>query len=466
MHRSFTITTLCLISLNNICSLLGFMYPSEVWAIIALASYVAFSATMSQSCPASFMLLAPLLFLRATELLSGVAIEYGGHVEELSLYGSATGAFTRLSTVLMLFFFLASALIEPQWSKVRDKFRGIEDAARRTAPALFVFALCGAAAVYLMLFGLSNGFPLIEGIDRFRYRLDLQDGAFVSIMNNIYLIALLMGVIAMNIRWRKIAITLFTALIAVLVLYSEKFTSISMLLILFLIPMGLCHAATHGKLPLRHIFYVPGFIGVITMPIILLVYGYQENPALAMQKLANRMTAQGELWWIADRDHFEFFRLEGAPIIADIKTWFNPAAQDPITVGTDFGLYYVMMPYAPSEIAYAAGQQGTGYVFSLFAYLMMTTGIAGVLVVGSLIHAVYAVTVILLMRAVADLSILRSVLAMKLFIWNVSGGFIVGYLWFFFGIKSIVLLGVLIVLERVVFHNRSSLTGTRLRNAY
>ena len=237
------------------------------------------------------------------------------------------------------------------------------------------------------------------------------------------------------------------------------------MMILILVPRGLVYLAHKERLPVALLVKFPIGIAALTLPVILLVYGFGENPTLAVQKLANRMAAQGELWWVADSDHMELFRLEGDTIIADIKTWFNPAAQNPIEVGTRFGLYYAMQPYAPGEIAYAAGHQGTGYVFSLFLYLMMTTGVLGTLLIGLAAHLLFAMAMSWMLRAIADADWLRLIVTMKLVNFYLSGGFIVGYLWFFFGIKSFIVIAMILVLQVVRIPIISAGRPKRVANA-
>lgn len=454
------IITLCLFL-----SLAARIFPSGFWAVLAFFCFTAFCLALLVFRPASFILLSPLLFLRVTEFISGIAIEYGFYIDELTTHGEPTGAFARLCALYVLLFCISSNVIEPAWEKVRTLILNLPDRIAggwgfTILVCVTVFLLC-----YILSIGFQNGFPLIEGIDRFRYRLDLQNEIFGSFFGNRFILIVLFGMFALAATRRNLSILLIVAIFGVSVLYSEKFTSLSLMLILAAMPHGLYIIARDGRLPISTIVKIPLAITAITMPLVLVVYGINDDPNAALDRLINRTTNQGELWWVADRDHMEMFRLQAEPIEADIRTWLVPSAQNPIEVGSKFGLYYVMQRYAPSEIAYVAALQGTGYVFSLFAYLMMTLGIFGVVFLGGIIHLLFGLVMAWVAQSIARASLLQLMVAMKLFIFFVSGGFVIGYLWSFFGAKTILLAGIYIALDFLLYRMKVSLKWSRTPHA-
>ena len=449
IHRGFHTVSGAIITLSILFSMLAVIVPNGFWAVLAFLSFAAFCITLLILRPASFVLLAPLLFLRMTEFLSGIAIEYGFYINELAMYGEPTGAFTRLCALYVLFFSLASGVIESAWRKVRPHMLTLPDRISTTWGFTLLVAVTVLMLGYIINIGLQNGFPLIEGVDRFRYRIDLQNSVFVSFFGNRFILIILLATFALAPACRTLSVLLIAAIFVVSALYSEKFTSIALMLILAVLPRGLYVIARDGGLPKSAMFKIPAIIAAITVPLVLAVYGVNENPDIALKRLMDRMTNQGELWWLADRNHMEMFKLEADPILADISTWLRPTAQNPVEVGPRFGLYYVMQRYAPSEIAYVAALQGTGYVFSLFLYLMMTTGLIGLILIGSAAHLVLGIVMAWVMQSIARASVVQLAVAAKLFVFVVPGGFVVGYLWSFFGARTIALMVVYLALNHV-----------------
>lgn len=113
------------------------------------------------------------------------------------------------------------------------------------------------------------------------------------------------------------------------------------------------------------------------------------------------------------------------------------------------------------EIAYAAALQGTGYIFSLFPYVMMTTGVAGVVIVGISLHLLLGWVMGWIAQSIARASFWQLMIALKLFILFVAGGFIIGYLWSFFGIKTIALAAAYLILQFLFSGNKFGAVRSR-----
>ncbi|NEX45851.1 DUF6418 domain-containing protein [Pseudotabrizicola algicola] len=436
---AFSVISLGLIGLNLLGSVLSSSYPSSIWAYVGFFCFAGFCAALAKMRPASFILLSPLLFLRLTEMFAGIPIESGAYIPELGVHGEPTGAFVRLSALYIFIFWITSSVIESNWRRVSDAYRQVPEIIGQIKGVRIFYVVIIAMLSYAFLLGVREGFPMFTGSDRFAFRRVLDDRIFVTFINNRQILAFILGVLLLDSARRKFTFYLILSLYVISILFAEKFTSLAMMTLLILIPTALLYVARHGEVSLKKTFFVLGFISVLTMPLVLIVYGFQENSAMAFERLFSRMAAQGEFWWSADLRYGEFFHLDTSPLMADMRTWLNPSLQNHRTIGAEFGLYYVMQHHAVAENVYYAEHRGIGYVFTLFAYIMMTTGGLGLILITPLLHLIYALVMIWAVRAIIDLSILRIVLSMKLFVFILSGGFVVGYLWNFFGIKTIAL---------------------------
>ena len=443
--RAFAFAAILLAAVNLIFSGLALVFPVMIWAALALLSFLLFCALMIFGAPSAFVLMSPLLFLRATEMLSGAAIEAGSYITELIRYGEATGAFNRLFAFYAFLFTSSALVIERAARRHRDAFLTLQD--RLDDLWLAPFILFGVYMLHglVLLVGVRHGFPFLEGIDRFDYRLSVDSRLLTSYLGNRFILILVLALLALSRRWRIWALFGIFSVFATSILFAEKFTALSQMIIMSFIPLGLVTVARDSNLPASVMIKFPLAIITFTLPIVLFVYGDGQVTTESFRKLGERIALQGELWWIADRNHMEFFHFEPQALAADVGTWLVTSAQNPDHAGQRFGLYYVMAHYAPSEIAFSAASKGIGYIFSLFPYLLMTTGVLGLLVFGAVIHLLYALVLCWIMEALARADLILLTIASKIYIFFVSSGFIVGYLWFFFGIKTWILLAAYLV---------------------
>jgi hypothetical protein len=129
-----------------------------------------------------------------------------------------------------------------------------------------------------------------------------------------------------------------------------------------------------------------------------------------------------------------------------MKSWFDLTGQSASSVGGEFGLYYMMKGYASSLDMFNSIRFGTGYVFSLFPYILKATGIFGVIFFGIIIHLAYGGLSGLLLAAISEGRIVKLIVLMKIFIFYLAG-FIEGFLWYFFGIRAIALFALLFIIH-------------------
>lgn len=445
-NEIFLPTTLvfCLAALMNLFSQFS---PSSNWAVGSLFAFIVFIASLARWAPISLVLLSPLLFLRLTEVLSAAIIEHGAFMPEVNYYGEPTGATARLVAIYILFFSCSALLIESFGRKWKTSNLEIISLPKNVSTLAFLGLefIVYLAIGYMLVLGFRNGFSLLENVDRFRYARELNNPVYQTILSNRLIAAFLIGFFLAIGKNRLRCGFMICAIFVISVLFSEKFTSISLIIILIVMPAGVKYALANGKIPIVAIASILGTVSLVTMPLVLLVYGVNDNADLAIQKLVYRISSQAGLWFMADKDYqttqiyFDFVALE-----ADIMSWFNTKQQNATAVGERFGLYYVMKRYADSEILFYAALQGTGFVFSLYSYLLLAYGMFGLLSIGLFVQMAYTVLMIFILWGLLNQRVLHLIVCVKLLILFIGGGFIVGYLWFFFGIKSILFFLVLL----------------------
>ncbi|MEH3122982.1 MAG: DUF6418 domain-containing protein [Sphingomonas phyllosphaerae] len=433
-------------------------FPSGAWAYIATLLFGTFALGLLRVAPATFLLFVPLLALRLTEFLSGAAIENGAYMVETTTYGHPTGGFCRLLLIYLVFFAVATAVVESSWPRLRQKF--IVAPARWQTQAKFIWIVLVAFAVaisaYLLRLGINNGTPLFSGIDRFAY-LDLIDSPiYRGFMYNRIVLIPFVGALFATPGYRARALGYIVWLIMTSVIFGEKFTSLVMIISLFAIPAGLVHIANERPIPVGVIAGISAALVVVTVPAILIVYGALRDFDGAVQRYGNRAALQGQLWYQTDLHYLRLFHLEENAIGADMASWINPAAQKTDTAGTRFGLYYVMQPFTASRLLGWTQEGGTGFVFSLYPYFLRSMGVIGLLIVGSIVAAYHALVMRLLASALAEASWLAALLFGRV-MSMIYATYTTGYMWNTFGLIAVIyfLVGVFLLWESRLANSRT-----------
>lgn len=417
--------------------------PSAAWAYVALVLFGSMCFGLLRTSPATFLLLVPLLALRITEFISGGAIEAGAFMVETNITGRPTGAFTRLLLIYLLFFLSATFVVEAAWPRLKVLFRDAPTRWQRQGQLIWLALLIvmGAATLYLVRLGINNGFPLISHIDRFAFLDKINSPIYSAWMTNRTVLVPFIGALACIPGYRLRGALLLVWLLALSVLFGEKFTSLLMILSIFSIPVGLVHIANDRAIPTGAIGGISLAVVVVTVPAVLIAYGALTNFDHAVQRYGQRVALQGQLWYVTDEKYLAATRFDDRAIGADVSSWMQPGEQDATKAGTRFGLYYVMQPFTDSRLLGWAMEGGTGFVFSLYPYLLMTMGMTGLLIVSSIIAVFHAFVMKMLAQSIAESNWIASVLfgrAMS----SLYGGYTTGFLWNFFGIKNLLTLAV------------------------
>lgn len=412
--------------------------PSALWAYVALGIYLSLCLGILRTSPATFLLFVPLLANRLTEFISGGAIESGAYMIETTTTGHATGAFTRLLLIYILFLFTATAATEAMWPRLKVLFRDAPTRWERQARLVWagLAVLIVIVSLYLGWLGLRNGFPLFDGTDRFAYMRRLEAPLYKTWMSNRLVFVPFIGVLFALPAYRRRAIFIILWLLATSILFGEKFGSILMILSVIGIPAGLVHIANDRKIPINLIAAIGAAIVFITIPAVLIAYGALNDFDAAKQRYGQRVALQGQLWYVTDLRYMSATNFDDRALAADMATWLRPAEQVSTKAGTRFGLYYVMQRFTPSRMLGWTMDGGNGFIGSLYPYLLMTMGVIGMLIVSSLLALYHALVMRMLAASIAQPIWLAALLYSRV-MSSFYATYTTGYLWNIFGIKTI-----------------------------
>lgn len=421
------------------------MKPTPTYAWLSLLYYIALCWVVMKYYPAAFLLLLWFVFLRATTMISGIAIESGGLLPEMLVVGEPTGGFTRLNIiytvgilggVFMIHTFL-KFIPTPSFdvSKIISYWA-------YGAHALTIFVCAG-----IFVIGLKHGFPLIEGMDRIAYWKNVSSRLlFFFVSNRIIFVVLLGMVFAACTGFKKhSALAVFIGLMLLSILFSEKFTSLSLMTIYFITPIFLLRPKSLGSIN-RYMTLLGFVITSITIPMILVVYGLGEDPGQAMEKFKGRAASQAQIWYTADQQNTELFKFDNIRVNHNIAsmTSLNPAAyreNAPHLGARDF-----MANDMDVKRYKAYTEGGVSLTLAMEGYLLKLFGLLGMIPVYLFFLSIYCGQLAYLAYGIISGNPIRVIMAAKILVWT-DYAFKQGELWSVLGVKSVLFMAVIIGFE-------------------
>lgn len=361
-------------------------YPVSAYLALLLFSF--FYLHLLKVAPASALMMFPAFGgLALTQFISGIFIESGGYLSETKEMGSATGGFLRLAIIYVLFFGTAAYIIESyveRWRNNGQIAKFVIKDVRPFAPLVIIFnSIIFFGLAYLIYVGTTNGFPLLTGTDRFDFSQKLDNPIYLSIMGNrvtaMAYVGVMLAIGATPNLYRFMAV----CVMVVSALLGDKFTEF-IVIIGQLAGPSLCRVAWGTKgIPLRKIILMGLAMICITMPLVFVVYGGLSDSSEGMDRMKDRMTLQGQLWFLADREVKEPIKFEENPIVGElymmVATEPTPktARNKPVPYQ---GMAWLMLHFAPPSDAIARLKTGVVYCLGLHAYFLEILGWVGLVV--------------------------------------------------------------------------------------
>jgi hypothetical protein len=417
---------------------LSFFYPSPIFAVISLICFLTFIVCLSKFAPTTFILLLIFIFIRLTCLISGISIEYGAELVELQMMGYATGAMLRLAMVYIYFITVSAIVIEwfcYRFNTVFDRDYYSSQLQNKKWVSLF-FAVVFMATIVAIVIGAKAGFPLITGMSRLAFREAVESKVFLLYISNRQIFILLLGVVyAVCIGYkRKVSLTLYILTIFVAILFGEKFTSLILLSVLMFTPALLLSKRLYD-LNLTKLVVPIIILSLFTVPIILYVYGWNEDPILAIEKLTNRFAGQAQLWFIADSEMSSLFSFDLNSFVHNINSFISLNGFELANVAPYFGARYFMYNYMGDDLLFLFLETDALTLTMAFEpYLLMTNGWVGQLLPLTICAIAYAFNLAYLHFGIIKGDFISLFLSVKLLIWS-SIAVQQGELYFMFGVK-------------------------------
>lgn len=417
---------------------LGYFFPSAIFSVIALFIFAYFCIGLSRHAPASFVLLLTFMFMRVTCLISGISIEYGAEMVELELMGYATGAMLRLVMVYIFFITVGAIVIEIFYSRFNNLIDNSSHAneLQNKRWVTFLFAAVISLTLIVLIIGAKAGFPILTGMSRLAFREEVGSKLFLLYISNRKIFILLLGVVfATSMGYqRKLSFALFVTTIFVSILFGDKFTALITTSIYMFTP-SLLLSKRLNNLNLVKLAVPMMLLSILTIPIILHVYGWADDPTLAVERLTNRFAGQAQLWFVADSEMNALFAFDLSALLHNIRSFIQLNGFELANTSPYFGARYFMNNFMSDDLLFLFLEtKALTLTMAFEPYILMTNGWLGQLIPLTICATAYALILSYLTYGIFKANPISLFIALKLLIWS---GMAVqqGELYFMFGLK-------------------------------
>ncbi|WP_260433517.1 DUF6418 domain-containing protein [Burkholderia sp. Bp8998] len=289
--------------INAMLPALGVPQPSAVCTLlVAMAGLI----VLIRARPVFTVTMLYVFAIGLTAFIAGVGIESGGFLRETDIFGVANGAFSRLFSFYLVFvacaFFAFERIASERVSCVPIK------ACMTSRPSSIALGIGLAAAILGtgVLAGLSGGFALLNGVNRYALRNDASNGTLFNLfLNNQTFVAVLLGTFCTSsnrtVRW--VSIFMIVADLGLEALHGEQFMSVLHVCLTMLIPFIAIHAM-NGRPVLRYLGIGAGI--ALLMGSVSVFYAYKGQGLDVSETIVSRFLEQGQVWYVVDGDAHMF----------------------------------------------------------------------------------------------------------------------------------------------------------------
>lgn len=339
-----------------LCWVASSVIVSPVWSWLALINFIWMIILLLVTSPRAAILIVPIMVQKLSIIISLMLIEYGNEMPELGTVGRPgpySNAFVFYTTVFIFgYLWVYYMLMGRRQRPVSHPLTPLLD--RHSNFIVFgVLTLVGLLTLYLTARGMTSGFPLLQGTDRFVYR-RYSDTLTVYILNFKFIIAFLLGVAVFATpasRSLKLLCSLNALYLLLLYfLFADKFFTQLNAIAAFFAPYVYRNAQTIWRDMHKY-----SAIGVLALGLVSMVtWGIYSDfgartTAESSKKLAGRLTGQGELWFLQASIGAPFIAFDKNIVSENIKALFVKQI-DLYAVQHSLGPNYFSNRYAPDDI--------------------------------------------------------------------------------------------------------------------
>jgi hypothetical protein len=306
----------------------------------------------------AFAIFLPFIINRLSVSISLIFVEFGAFIPELGIDGRAgvaSATYVFYSAIFFLFsVFFFKALTRKSKNAPRNQ-TALVFGRLGLIMALGIVAVELLVIVYLLAYGASTGFPLLSGVDRFVYRRYYGSVLFLNVINLKFIFAIFLGFVCFSLRvWsplKQACWAIFITQNALFFLFGDKFFTIASNAAFFFVPYLVERRISIGKIVFAAAPFALFLVGLL-FSVTYYIYsdGFKQSSYQTFERLGERMTAQSELWFIANDDSPSLANWDGNLLSKQLDSFWS-TDPDTHTFEAGLGTFYFAWKYSPMRLA-------------------------------------------------------------------------------------------------------------------
>ncbi|WP_240158617.1 MULTISPECIES: DUF6418 domain-containing protein [Burkholderiaceae] len=449
-HLIVPVVALVALLFNTALPSLGYAQASATWTFVLAAIAVIYLVATRPLFSVSMLYF---MMIGMTAFVAGIGIEAGGLMIETAVRGEPNGAFSRL--LLFYVVFVSCALYGfDRFLNIRAPSVPVALITADSRSVMLGFSLALAIIGAGVAAGLTQGFALINGVNRYTIRNDstgTDSVLFNTFLNNQTFLALILGALATSrnplVRWFSVALIVLTT--GLYILHGEQFMSVLHFGLSVLAPV-IAVLLMRGKPVLRYMAIGGGVALIIGIASVF--SAYQGQGLDVKNTITDRSLLQGQVWYVVDYDAHLFSApaLGGAPAFRrfaeSLLSLTQPGFDDAIGVS---GLRDVMVAYGEPHLISTYIKDDVTFTMGQMAVPVFWFGLVGgalfVAFTGVIYGALCALQIVFALRG----GVIMLWLIVKLLSYA-NSGIQQGDYWSFFSVRTLLYVAMTFLWWRLV----------------
>ncbi|WP_186393055.1 MULTISPECIES: DUF6418 domain-containing protein [unclassified Pannonibacter] len=431
---------------------LEIVFVSYFWSFYACGLLFIYIYTSIQKSPENFILYTHVVLTKILVVISLLFISLGYYMPELGRFGTPKVGANAFLVFSIILFYTAERTLRVFQKRNSIKRAEVNETSIVKIITFLILATSASLILYLVYFGLSNGFPLLQGIDRFGFRMSNEDKIFLIVINLKSTLMCALGLISFCYNCGallKIASKLsFSIWVIVSILFGDKFFSLIVLFLYYYTPYLVMFPSRFSETITRNTF--KGMI-IVCLALGIVCYVYSDYGVLGweatIERLFGRFASQGQLWAMVYRDFQQILSFGQDSLHDYVAVMFSSNASEKAFNGS-VGIFHLMALYAPANIILSVQEMRGNVQFTgaFEAYFIMTSGYLGTILI-LLVAGVYlGLSAAYLKNAIFFGSPFSTGVAVFNML-NCASALNQGSLWQILGSKALIYFGILVLLD-------------------
>lgn len=409
---NYSLIKIGIIFVNIVLLIYGVNYEYQYYmSIISAIFFIMYLVVLYKYRYEIFILAMPFYMSQLGTIASNVLIEKGTYLTELMTYSYTTGSTIKLVFYNIIFFEIISLIFCILTKNIKIKYKYNKKICN------LILCLVSTLIIISFIGLIIDGVPIFMKIDRIQYVNNYQSFIFNKVSGQLYIGVFVLGMIcgisyiSKDIKIFKRCVFMYCCVIVYFILRGDKFSGLVNIIYLFFIPLAtILYKYQNFKPKISKLIIVGIVLGIIFLSII--NYHYSNiNKSESTDRVKERISAQGQVWWAIDRSVSYGNEASSSEISNEIRSYFNTNIDK-----TDIGLNKLMKVIAPMDISNSFIKNKVNFTMGYPAIGLYLYGYIGLILFQIIYGILLAICIIYMYKIILSRDYFSAIIIGKIYI--------------------------------------------------